>query len=350
MRKIQNPSLPHVFLLAGEEHYYIDRALQGIFAALFPDNPEISDCVDCVQKLKGDVRPDELIGLINTMPFFQDKNVLLIQDASWFREHRKTEGEKKSAAKDKDKPMERLLQTLSAMPPFSYVVFVTNEKADKRRKLYKTIETYGLVLDAEPIRAWNINDWLQGKLQAMNKELDREAYAYFQGAVSMMQQISLEFLDREFDKLALFSAERRITKAALAKVFAGLPEVSVFALLDAVSERNGRKALLLLRRQLSDGMYFAVVLSLLTRHVRQLWQAKVLQEKGVRGKALAKPMELNPFIAEKLGIAAGKFPETLLKEVMLELIDADYWLKTGQAGEEVLEHAVVRLCSRQIHA
>lgn len=343
MAKIQTPSPQHVFLLAGEEHYYTERALKRILSLIFPQQQDFSDCV---QKLKGDSKPDDLIGMICTVPFFQDKNVLLVQDSSWFRE-RKAEGEKKSASIAKDKPMERLLETLSAMPAFSYVIFMTNDKADKRRKLYKIIEKYGLVLEADPIRAWNINDWLQGKLQSLNKELDREAYAYFQGAVSMMQQISLEFLDREFDKLALYSTDRKITKAALVKVFAGLPEVSIFSLLDAISERNGRKALLLLRRQLSDGTYFPVILSLLTRHVRQLWQAKVLQQKGVRGKALAKPMELNPFIAEKLGRAAGNFSESVLQEVMLALIDADYWLKTGQAGEEVLEHAVIRLCSQQ---
>jgi DNA polymerase-3 subunit delta len=32
---------------------------------------------------------------------------------------------------------------------------------------------------------------------------------------------------------------------------------------------------------------------------------------------------------------------------MLELIDADYWLKTGQAGEEILEHTVIRLCGQE---
>lgn len=344
MGKIQAPLPQHVFLLAGEEHYYVDRAVKRILSVLFPGQQEISDCV---QKLKGDVMPDDLAGRINTMPFFQDKNVLLVQDSSWFREQKKAGDEKKSAAAAKDKSMERLEETLSDMPPFSYVIFVSSDKADKRRKLYKLIEKQGLILEAEPIRAWNINDWLQGKLQEMNRELDREAYVYFQGAVSMMQQISLEFLDRELDKLALYSTKRRISRKDFVQVFAGLPEVSLFALMDAISEQDGRRALLLLRRQLSAGTYFAVILSLLTRHVRQLWQAKVLQGKGLRGKALAKPMELNPFIAEKLGRAAGNFSEAVLQDVMLELIDADYWLKTGQAGEEVLEHAVIRLCGRQ---
>lgn len=174
--------------------------------------------------------------------------------------------------------------------------------------------------------------------------MDRDAYAYFAGAVSMMQQISLSYLDKEFDKLALFSKAPRITKAELIAVFSGLPEVSVFALLDAISARDSKKALMLLRRQLADGTYFTVLLALLTRHVRQLWQAKVLMAKGVRGRALAKPLELNPFIAEKLGRAAASFKEPVLKRAMLLLIDADYLLKTGQAGNELLEEAVITLC------
>lgn len=339
MVKLQQQQDCHLFLLAGEEHYYIDKALKKIMAGLFPQPQEAAESV---QKITVDIDTDDLIGMIETAPFFADKNVLLLRNTSLFKP--KADGEKKTAAKDKK--MERLLAVLADMPSFSYVIFVTGDKADKRRKLYKTIEKYGLVLEAEAVRAWNINDWLQGKLQAINRELDRDAYAYFQGAVSMMQQISLEFLDREFDKLALFAKERRITKAELVQVFAGLPEVSIFSLMDAISERNSRKALMLLKRQLADGTYFTVILALLTRHVRQLWQAKTLQAKGIRGKALAKPMELNPFIAEKIGRAAAQFPEAVLKAAMLELIDADYWLKTGQAGEEILEHTVIRLCDK----
>ena len=342
MAKLQQGETKHIYLLAGEEHYYIDKAQERILGQLFSNEQELNDSL---QKINGDIDSDDLISLIDTAPFFTSKNVLMIQNASIFRETKKGSAESEGKkATGKDKKMERLLAAFADMPSYSYIIFVSSDKADKRRKVYKTVEKYGAVLEAEAIRAWNINDWLQGKLQSMNRDMDRDAYAYFNGAVSMMQQISLEFLDREFDKLALFSQDRRITKATLTKVFAGLPEVSIFALMDAISERNGRRALMLLRRQLADGTYFTVILSLLTRHVRQLWQARILQAKGIRGKALAKPLELNPFIAEKLGRAAARFPEETLKQAMLELIDADYWLKTGQAGEEILEHTVIRLC------
>ena len=337
MASLQRGELKHVYLLAGEEHYYIEKAQERILSRLFANPQEQGEAM---QKISGVVDSDDLVGLIETAPFFASKNVLLLQDTSLFKD--KNEGEEKKAGKDKK--LERLLATLADMPEFSYVIFVQNGKADKRRKIYKTIEKNGMVLEAEAIRAWNINDWLQDKLQTINKDMDREAMAYFSGVVSTMQTISLEFLDREFDKLALFTQDRRITRELLEKVFAGLSEVSVFALLDAISERKAKKALQLLRRQLNDGTYFTAILALLTRHVRQLWQAQVLQQQGIRGKALAKPLELNPFIAEKLGRAAMQFPAAVLKRNMLELIDADYFLKTGQAGDEVLEHIVIDLC------
>lgn len=332
MAAIRKGELPHVFLLSGEEPYYIDKAKEALLGKLFPGGASMADAL---QKISGDMAIDDLLASIEAAPFFADKNVILIAGTNLFRE---------SKAPADSKAVEALVRQFGDMPPYSYLIFVAPYKADKRRKLYKVLAKEGLVLESEPLRAWNIQDWLQGKLQSIHKQMDRDAYAYFAGAVSMMQQISLSYLDKEFDKLALFSKAPRITKAELIAVFSGLPEVSVFALLDAISARDGKKALMLLRRQLADGTYFTVLLALLTRHVRQLWQAKVLMAKGVRGRALAKPLELNPFIAEKLGRAAASFKEPVLKRAMLLLIDADYLLKTGQAGNELLEEAVITLC------
>ncbi len=333
MTKIRRGELPHVFLLAGEEHYFIDKAKEIILGRLFPGGQGMADAL---QKVDGDMGLSDLLASIESAPFFADKNVILLNGTNLFRDSKQAGGDTKE--------LDMLIRLLGDMPPYSYMIFLAPYKADKRRRLYKAINKNGLILEAEPLRAWNINEWLQGKLRSMNKDMDREAYAYFAGAVSMMQQISLSYLDKEFDKLALFSREPHITKAELIEVFSGLPEVSVFALLDAISARDSKKALLLLHRQLADGTYFTVLVALLTRHVRQLWQARELMKKGIRGKALAKPLELNPFIAEKLGRAAASFPESVLKRAMLMLIDADYTLKTGQAGNEVLEEAVITLC------
>ena len=355
MGKIRK-ELPHVFLLAGEERYYIDRAREAIFAQLFPED----GAQDGVTKLSGDVDADQLIGLLETVPFFTPKNVVVVEDTTLFRAAKKAAddaaeetpaeettagGKRKKGKSSGEAKLERLQKELLALPDFSYILFVMGEKPDKRKKLTKTVEKVGLLLEAEPVRAWNIGDWLQPKLQRLNKDLDRDAYEYFVNAVSMMQQISLSYFDQEFDKLALFSKERRITKKELLAVFAGLPEVSVFALMDAISEKNAKKALALLARQLADGTYFTVLLVLLARHVRQLLEIRLLLAEGVRGKALAKPLGLHPFIAEKLGRSAAKFKDAQLRRALIDIADADYLLKTGRGGNELLEHIVIELCA-----
>jgi DNA polymerase-3 subunit delta len=344
MGKLAKGEIPHIFLLAGEEHYYIEKARQRILQRLFPSGGE----QDALQVFDGDPSTERLAGLIESAPFFADKNVILVKDTALFREKKKAAVKKASPRKTAaEKESGYLLDLFMAMPAYSYVIFMMDSKADKRRKIYKVFDKTGMVLEAEPVRAWNINEWLQGKLQEMNKDFDREANAYFMGAVSVMQQISLSYLDRELSKLALYTKERHITKHDLQQVFASLPEVSGFAMLDAISAHDVRKALQLLVHQLDDGVYPPLLLAMIVRHVRQLWQAKVLQGKGYRGRQLAKPMSLNPFIAEKVGRAAQTFAETQLKKALLELADADYALKTGQAGAELLENIVIGLCQAQ---
>ena len=327
-------------LLAGEEPYYIGKAETAILTALLPDEAERAASV---QVLERDPSPYDLSGMLETVPFLSEKSVLVLRGTGYFRE-KKGAAEDAPKGKAKDKETERLLAALVDMPETNYVIFESGAKADKRKKITKAVEKVGAVLDAEPERPWTIEQWLRGRLAEMGRSFDREAMAYFMSVVSVMKTISLSFLDRELEKLTLYTDAPRFTRADLERAFSSVPEVSGFALYDAISARDVNKAMSVLEREIRDGTYLPLILAGLVRHVRQLWQAKRLMAKGVRGKALGQPLELNPFIAEKLGQAAQGFDETTLREAFLELADADYLLKTGQAGPELLEHAVISLC------
>ena len=338
--------IPHAMLLAGEEPYYIEKAETAILGALLPDEAERTAAV---QYLERDSALHELADLLATLPFLSEKAVFVLRGTELFRE-KKSAGEDAEKGKAKDKGLERLLAAIADMPETNYVIFESKAKADKRKKLTKAMEKVGAVLDAEPEKPWTIEPWIRGKLAEMGRSFDREAAAYFMNAVSMMKTISLSFLDRELSKLALYTDAPRFSRADLERAFSSVPEVSGFALHDAVSERNVKRAMSVLEREIGDGAYLPMIIAGLTRHVRHLWQAKRLEARGVRGKALGQPLGLNPFIAEKLGRAAQGFDEGTLKAAFLELADADYLLKTGQAGPELLEHAVIRLCGRSAEA
>src|SRR5574344_1828686 len=83
MAALRQKGLQHVYLLAGEEHYYIEKAEQRLLAMLFPKGEGQQDAL---QRLSGDPAISELVGLIETVPFFADKNVILLRGTNLFHE------------------------------------------------------------------------------------------------------------------------------------------------------------------------------------------------------------------------------------------------------------------------
>lgn len=337
MAAIKKGDLKSVYLIAGEETYLTEKVEKALLAKLLPGG-----AADGLQKFSGDIDLDELINLIDSAPFFTDRNVILVRGSNLFKEKKASAAGTQKAKPDKREA--RFLATISDMPPYSVLILETHEKADKRRKLYKAIDKYGAAVETEALHAWNISDWLQSKLFELGKQLDREAHAYLLEAIGAMQQISLGFLDQELSKLELYTDKKLITKEDLLQVLSGMPEVSIFAMLDAVSDKNIGKALHLLTEQLSAGVYPLNIAALLTRHVRQLWQAKTLEAKGYKGRQLAAPLGLVPFIAEKVGQKSRGFSEAALKRAMLDLAETDYKLKSGQAEPALLERIIIELC------
>ena len=341
MASLAKGALPHVFLLACEESYYTRRAEEAILRRLLPTPEERADALIRYEEMPP---IDVLMESLETAPFFTDKIVVLVRDAAIFRTGKKKDEEDLSSSKDTH--ADRLIALLSDLPSTTYAVFTLGAKPDKRRKLYQAVEKYGRVLESEPVRAWTVENWLNVRLRDMGRSMHREARSFFLNVVSMMPTISLEFLDRQLEKLILYTDNAQFTEADLRAAFSEMPEVSVFALMDAVSARDVQRALDLLARCRADGVHFTVLLALLTRHVRQLWQAKRLLMTGTPPKGLGKVMGLHPFIAEKLGGHARGFSEATLARAILSLADADYLLKTGQAGDELLEDALIRLCRK----
>lgn len=336
-------TLKHVYLLSGAETYYIDRGTEDILSRLFK-KPE--DRNDGLVKLDCDKKIDinEIIAAIETAPFFADKNVVLVKNTNLFKSKAATSDDDGKSNK-KDPTMERLIDTLSNMLDTNYVIFTTKDTADKRKKLYKTVSKMGVILEAEPLRPWQIDNWLNYTLKTLKKNMNVEARNYFIETISMLPEISLNYLNNELEKAALYVTGTTITKKDLQLMMAEPPEVSSFALIDAVSEKNLKKAMYLLSSQVNERKEVPLM-ALLVRHVRLLIRAKFYMRQGVRGKALAAPLSLNPYIAQKTGEAANKFSDKVLEDAFLMLADADYSFKVGKFGTEMLERIIIKLVEK----
>ena len=318
--------IKNVYLLCGTETFFIDKAREKIFARLNVDRQTELVTLDCDGKpALGDV-----ISAIDSAPFFGTRNIVFVKNAPFF---------------SADKKIERLENILRDMQPTNYVIF-TARAADKRRRLYKIVTQAGAVLEADPLRPWEINDWLNDKLKSLKKFMGGEARRHFNERVGILPEISLWYLDNELDKVALNVSGTEITAADLRRNMLAPPEVSNFALTDAVDERKAQKAVYLLKAQARDRNKLPLVTTLLVNHVRRLLRAKFFIAQGVTGRRLGEPLEMNPYIAQKVGDVAKSYSEKLLEDIFVELADADFKLKTGRADVELLERIIIKLCAR----
>ena len=334
-------TMKHVYLLSGAESYYIDRAVEDILSRLFKKNEDRSEGLiklDCDKKI--DI--NEIISAIETAPFFADKNVVIVKNTNLFKAKATANDDESNSSKKKDTTTDRLIDVISDMLDTNYVIFTTSDNADKRKKLYKVVTKVGIAMEAEPLRHWQIDNWLNFTLRSLKKNMDPEARRYFIETISMLPEISLNYLDNELKKTALYVTGPTITKKDLQLMMAEPPEVSSFALIDAVSEKNLKKAMYLLTAQINERKE-APLIALLARNVRLMMRAKFYMKQGIRGKSLATPLSLNPYIAQKTGEAAEKFSEKTLEEAFLMLADVDYFFKFGKYGSEMLERIIIKL-------
>ena len=318
--------IKNVYLLCGAETFFIDKAREKILERLGVDKTTELVTFDC------DTKPvlGDIISAIDSSPFFGARNIVLVKNATFF---------------DADKKFERLENILRDMQPTNYVIF-TARTADKRRKLYKIISQVGAILEADPLRSWEVDDWLNDKLASLGKIMRGEAKKHFNARLGILPEISLWYLENELDKVALNVEGSEITAADLRKNMLAPPEVSNFALTDAVDEKKLKKAVYLLKQQARIPGKISLVMTLLVNHVRRLMRAKFFMSQGIIGRRLDEPLEMNPYIAQKLGETAKSYSEKILEEVFIELADADFKLKTGRADVEILERILIKLCMR----
>lgn len=316
--------IKHVYLLSGEETFYIDKAREKILAKLCVSRADLVT-LDCSDK----IAPAEIANAIDSAPLFSPLNVVLVKNAPFF---------------GSDGKFERLENILSNMLPTNYVIF-TAQAVNKQRKLYKIVSKVGEFLEAEPLRPWQIDDWLNEKLKSLGKTISYEARKYFSERIAVLPEISLWYLDNELSKIALNSG-KEISVGNLEKNMLEMPEVSSFAVIDAIDARKVKDAVKILRTQLRDKNKAPAVIAVLVSHIRKLIRAKFFIKSGLKGNRLAEKLEMHSFVAQKFEKKAATYSSKLLEEIFLELADADFKIKTGSAGVEILERIVIRLARR----
>ena len=130
-------------------------------------------------------------------------------------------------------------------------------------------------------------------------------------------------------------------------VFSALPEVSRFALLNAIAVKNLPEALELLQNEKKHGGSAIAVSGLIAFQVRRLAQVKELAAQGMNAQSAASALKTSPYAVKKLMEQCRSYTAQDLAAFMLALADFNANIRYGGRQFEMLEEILIRfLCRR----
>lgn len=323
MEDIKNAKFKRVYLLTGEEVYLRNQYKKRLRNALL--DPE--DTMNASYFEGKGINPREIIDLAETMPFFADRRVIMIEDS----------GFAKNACPE-------LADYIPEIPESTCIILVESE-VDKRGRLYKAVKNAGRVVEFKQQDERTLARWVLGTLKKEGKNITEETMQAFLGRTGS----GMENIERELEKLLCYTMGRDvITAADVEAICTEQTENRIFEMVQAITEKDQRKALDLYADLLSMKEPPMRILFLITKQFNQLMQLKSLSGQGLDRSELAKKAGIPPFALGKYQAQCRKFTSAQLRQAVEDCVDTEERVKTGQMGDQIsVELLIVKYSAKQ---
>ena len=225
-------------------------------------------------------------------------------------------------------------------PCGSTVLCLSGEKLDMRTKLGLRLAKAGCVFKLSPPRQQALPGWIQQHAKSLGMPIDAAASALLADLVG----VELGALHTALQQLHIYAGDQPIAVSHVEALVAPTRVASIFALTDAVGQRQLDEACLRLRRALEGGEAALLILQMLARQMRQLLGVKTLAGGGLRGPDLARAVGVQPFLLNTLTGQADRYDESELCGALVALATADERLRrSGLAAAVVLHDLLVQI-------
>lgn len=305
---IKNRTFHSVYLLYGEESYLVRLYRDKIKQAVLDGTDEMN-----YSNFQGsNIDLLEVRGIADTLPFFQDYRIIVLEDTKLFK-----------SAND-------FTEYLPSMPASTILVF-TEKEVDKRNKLYKYVQKNGLAVEMKQMSASDTKKFIAVKLRDNGRKIRESTAEYF------LEQVdnSLNNIENELEKLIAYTHGREeITREDIDAVCSVQVTGQIFQMLDAAASGNRKEMLSLYYDLLALKESPMSILYLLTRHFNILLQVKTLP-KGLSRQELAKKAGVPPFAIGKYQSQCKNFTKEKLVEMLTLCADTEFRFKQGKISDQI---------------
>ena len=307
---IKMGQLKNVYLLYGTEDYLKRQYRDKLKHALV----EPDDTMNFSAYEGKDINPKELIDLSETLPFFKEKRMILVENSGFF----------KNSCDD-------LAEYMSQVPESTCFVFV-EEEVDKRSKLFKAASRAGSAVEFETPKEDMLIRWILGRIQREGKKITQSVMQLFLSKTGS----DMENIDKESEKLICYTLDKtEISAADVEAICTGQTENKIFEMIDAISAKNQKKALDLYYDLLALKEAPMRILFLIARQFQNLLLIKSMSAKGYPAVSIAKTAGMPSFAVQKNLRQAGAFKINQLKEAIEDCGQAEEDVKTGRMADQL---------------
>lgn len=304
IQDIKTGDLKHIYLLYGEEAYLRKQYKEKLKKAIIGE-----DTMNFNYYEGKDISAGEIIDQAETMPFFAEKRLLLIENSGWF----KSGGE-------------QMAEYLKEMAEFSYFVFVESE-TDKRSKLFKAVQSKGCAVEFAVQEEATLKRWVLQMLKKEDKKITERTLNYFLEKTGT----DMENIHKECEKLVCYCMDKEvISEQDIDDICTKRMTSHIFDMVGAIADKKQKKALELYYELLALKEPPMRILFLVARQFNILLQVKELVKKGYGNKAIGEKIGLPGFIAGKYVAQASHFQKALLREAVESCVATEEQIKTGK--------------------
>lgn len=307
---IKNQSIKQVYLLYGEERYLIKQYKDKLVKALVSEE----DTMNFASFSGKDINPKEIIDLAETLPFFADRRLILIEDSGFLK-----------------KDGEELAEYIPNAPESTFFIFV-EEELDKRSKLYKAINKHGNAVEFGQQNDELLAKWIGSRIRKENKGMSQNAYNLFISKTGN----DMENIDKELEKLICYCIDKDMIELAdVEAVTTEQTQNKIFDMVDAIASHNQKGALELYYDLLALKEPAMRIMYLITRQFQILLVVKSMSCRGYAPDEIAQKAGCPKWALRKYQGQCRDYTLDQLKQAIKDGTEYETAVKTGQMNDQM---------------
>lgn len=307
---IKYGQLKNVYLLYGEERYLLRQYRDKLKKAIVPPD----DTMNFTTFEGTGLNPKEIIDLAETLPFFAERRLILIENSKLFK-----------------KSGEDLADYIGQMPSSTYIVFVEDE-VDSKTRLFKEVKKHGNAVEFVTPKEDTLQKWIGKRIASEGKNITHSTYQRFIAKTGT----DMENIDKELEKLFCYTMDKEIIELEDVEAIT-TEQISnkVFEMVDSIASHKQKHALDLYYDLLALKEEPMEILALICRHFNILSIVKVMGNQGFGNKEIASQAGCPEWAVRKYQSQAKVFSLNQIKQAIADGVGYEEAVKTGRMNSQM---------------